>query len=293
MKSVISHKIDLLEAFTDDYTWRKNLFEQYISKAKQEFKFLYFLYRDSLALLEKENMLKLDHTNSSKKYFKYGLNSISEFCRLAHFPDEKKEAKIDESEEFIIKVQDTSELKGIRTPIQLARIARNKQKENIIASVPLELLSLNKNINFNQSYINHLTKLEIEFSLTGSFNDNIYTQLLDIYEKNEQFIQAKVDRLTNHTLYYIHPYVKAFKSLTDNNEAEFNQNLIKALEAHKAVWSQKKALNRGGTPLCRENEGFLSWGCTALAAIAYDKGWQLEVESDYMPPFMVDGSINQ
>lgn len=88
-------------------------------------------------------------------------------------------------------------------------------------------------------------------------------------------------------------FLIALKSLVDDNEAEFNQNLIKAIKAHQEVWSQKKALNRGGTPLCRSNEGFLSWECTALAAMAYDKGWKLEVESDYMPSFMVDGSINK
>ncbi len=88
-------------------------------------------------------------------------------------------------------------------------------------------------------------------------------------------------------------FLIALKSLVADNEAEFNQNLIKAIKAHQEVWSQKKALNRGGTPLCRSNEGFLSWECTALAAMAYDKSWKLEVESDYMPSFMVDGSINK
>ena len=292
MKLISIHPIDKPEVIDFNYDRINNDYEEYIDLCKKQFHYFFYVFKDSLELMQM-SVVKKNNAAFQKKWLEYGLNSISEFCRLAHFPGEKKEARIDESGFFNTIVQDTSELKGIRVPLQLARIARDKQKEKIIASVPLELLSLNKNLNFNQSYINHLTKLEIEFSISGNFNDIIYTQLLDIYENNTEFIQAKVDSIKNHTLFYIHPYVKAFKSLSDNNEAEFNQKLIKALEAHKAVWSQKKALNRGGTPLCRENEGFLSWGCTALAAIAYDKGWKLEVESDYMPPFMVDGSINQ
>jgi len=292
MEKIDLHKIDKPEAVTMYYDSIKDYFEDNILGCKRKFGYFYHTYKESSQLLQVSVVEKLE-ISQQKYWFTYGLNCISEFCRLAHFPNEVKEAQIDESGLFSIKVEGLGELEGVRKPIQFARIARDKEKEKIIANVPLNLLNLDRNLTFNHEYINILTKLEIEYSLTGNFNCDYYESLIDIYNKNQYSIQAKISVDTNQTLYYIHPYVIAFKSLTDDNEAEFNQNLIKAIKAHQEVWSQKKALNRGGTPLCRSNEGFLSWDCTALAAMAHDKGWKLEVESDYMPSFMVDGSINK
>lgn len=292
MENINLHKVDLPEVIKENFDWLNEKLFKSINKSKEMFRFLFYVYRDSSELLQM-SVLEKPELSQQKFWLTYGLNCISEFCRLAHFSNEVKEAQIDESGLFPIKVESLGELQGVRKPIQLARIARDKEKEKIIANVPLDLLNLDRNLTFNHEYINILTKLEIEYSLTASFNCEYYESLVDIYNKNQYSIQAKISVDTNQTLYYIHPYVIAFKSLADDNEAEFNQNLIKAIQAHKEVWSQKKALNRGGTPLCRENEGFLSWDCTALAAMAHDKGWKLEVESDYMPSFMVDGSINK
>jgi len=292
MKKIELHKIDNPEVIRDDYEWRGNKFERYIPKTKESFRFLFYVFKDSLELLQM-SVAEKPELSIQKHWFTYGLNCISEYCKLVHYPNEEKESQIDDSGNFIIKIDDIHELEGIKKPIQLARISRDKKKEKIIASFPSELLNLDRNLTFNHTYVNILTKLEIEYSLTGNFNKDYYANLIEIYEKNSHNIQAKISSGYNNTLFYIHPYVIAFNSLANNNEIEFNQNLIKALEAHKEVWSQKKALNKGGTPLCRENEGFLSWDCTALAAMAYDKGWKLEVESDYMPSFMVNGSINK
>jgi hypothetical protein len=291
MEKIDLHKIDAPEVINSNFIRRQKRYPENLEDAKKIFGFLFHVYKDFSELLQM-SVLEKPELSLQKHWFTYSLNCISEFCRLAHFPDQTKEAQIDESGSFSIKVESLGELEGVRKPIQLARIARNKDKEKIIAGVPLDLLKLDRNLTFNHVYINVLTRLEIEYSLTGNFNNEYYESLVDVYNKNKYSIQAKISSDTNQTLHYIHPYVIAFKSLADNNEAELNQNLIKAIQAHKEVWSQKKALNRGGTPLCRENEGFLSWGCTALAAMAHDKGWKPEVESDYMPAFMINGSIN-
>lgn len=292
MENINLHKVDLPDVIKENFDWLNEKLYKSINKSKEMFRFLFYVYRDSSELLQM-SVLEKPELSQQKYWFTYGLNCISEFCRLAHFPNEIKDAQIDESVFFPIKVESLGELQGVRKPIQLARIARDKEKEKIIANVPLELLNLDRNLTFSHVYRNILTRLEIEYSLTGNFNNEYYQNLVSIYDKNAGDIQSKISLNTNHTLYYIHPYVIAFKSLVDNNKQEFNQNLIKAIRAHKEVWSQKKALNKGGTPLCRSNEGFLSWGCTALAAMAHDKGWKLEVESDYIPVFMVDGSINK
>lgn len=292
MEKIDLHKIDAPEVINSNFMRRQKRYPDNLNEIKESFRFLFYAYRDSTELLQM-SVLEKPELSQQKYWFTYGLNCISEFCRLAHFPDEIKEAQIDDSGLFPIKVEGLGELRDVSKPIQLARIARDKEKEKAIASVPLHLLDLEGGTTFNNKYAKISTKLEIEYSLTNNFNHELYESLVDIYNKNADDIQAKIGLGTSHILYYIHPYIIAFKSLADDNEAEFNQNLIKAIKAHKEVWSQKKALNRGGTPLCRENEGFLSWDCTVLAAMAHDKGWKIEVESDYMPGFMIDGSINK
>lgn len=292
MENINLHKVDLPDVIKENYDWLNGKLHKSINKSKEMFRFLFYVYRDSSELLQMA-FLEKPELSLQKYLFTYSLNCISEFCRLAHFPNEIREAQIDEDGSFSIKVESLGELRDVSKPLQLARIARDKERENIIASVPLHLLDLEGGTTFNNKYAKILAKLEIEYSLTKNFNKEYYESLVDIYNKNLDDIQAKISSGKSHILYYIHPYVIAFKSLVDDNEADFNQNLIKAIHAHKEVWSQKKALNRGGTPLCRENEGFLSWDCTALATMAHDKGWKLEVESDYMPSFMIDGSINK
>lgn len=236
MEKINLHKIDKPEALKMFYDSIKDYFEDNISGCKRKFSYFYYTFKESTELIEM-SVLEKPELSQQKYWFTYGLSCISEFCRLAHFSNEIKDAQIDESGFFPIKVESLGELQAVRKPIQLARIARDKEKEKIIANVPLDLLNLDRNLTFNHEYINILTKLEIEYSLTGNFNCEYYESLVDIYNKNQYSIQAKISSGTNQTLYYIHPYVIALKSLADDNEVEFNQNLINAIEAHKEVWS--------------------------------------------------------
>jgi hypothetical protein len=210
---------------------------------------------------------------------------------LAHFPNEVKEAQIDESGVFSIKVEETNQHINILKALSMATIARDKEKQKIIADSPLYLWEMKEENLNNGNFVTCFLLLLKEYYSNKTFNE-------ELFEKSQQYVilnksEIGPDIKQKFWIYYMNEFLIALKSLVADNEAEFNQNLIKAIKAHQEVWSQKKALNRGGTPLCRENEGFLSWNCTALAAMAYDKGWKLEVESDYIPGFMVDGSINK
>ena len=67
--------------------------------------------------------------------------------------------------------------------------------------------------------------------------------------------------------------------LLENDGAAFNQALVKALEFHKKHWDKKKFKN--------VSRGFLALGPLALASIAYERGINIEVESDYIPEYIV------
>lgn len=290
MENINLHKVDLPDVIKENYDWLNGKLHKSINKSKEMFRFLFYVYRDSSELLQM-SVLEKPEVSQQKYWFTYGLNCISEFCRLAHFPGEVKEAQIDESGLFPIKVEETNQHINILRALFMATIARDEEKQKIIASSPLYLWEMKEENQNKGNFVTCFLLLMKEYYTNKTFNE-------ELFEKSQQDLismksEIGPDVKQKFWIYYMNKFLIAFKSLVDDNEAEFNQNLIKAIQAHKEVWSQKKALNRGGTPLCRENEGFLSWDCTALAAMAHDKGWKLEVESDYMPSFMVDGSINK
>ena len=290
MEKINLHKVDLPDVIKENYDWLDKKLYKSINKSKEAFRFLFYVYKDSSELLQM-SVLEKPELSQQKYWFTYGLNCIGEFCRLAHFPNEVEEAQIDESGVFSIKVEETNQHINILKALSMATIARDKEKQKIIADSPLYLWEMKEENLNNGNFVTCFLLLMKEYYSNKTFNE-------ELFEKSQQYVilnksEIGPDIKQKFWIYYMNEFLIALKSLAADNEAEFNQNLIKAIKAHQEVWSQKKALNRGGTSLCRSNEGFLSWDCTALAAMAYDKGWKLEVESDYMPGFMVDGSINK
>lgn len=56
----------------------------------------------------------------------------------------------------------------------------------------------------------------------------------------------------------------------------FNQALVEALEIHKVYWTASEKQERSVA-------GYLALGPLAIACLAYDLGFPIEVESDYLP----------
>ncbi|SHG19697.1 Immunity protein 49 [Chryseobacterium arachidis] len=289
-KHIYLHKVDHPEIIESNFEWIQEKFEHALEKSKGKFRFLYYLFRDAQQLLQM-SVLQTKSMEEQRNWFRYGLNSISEFCRLIHFKEETKEATIDDSGTFEITVEPSGEYVDVITALYWAIIARDAEKQKIIANSPIKNWIYREEDWDKNTFGTCFLRLIKEYYLTGNFNTSLYDIAQADLEKYKSSLGPDVKQKFG--WYLRSRFLNAFKSLIDNNETEFNFNFALAIQSHKEVWSQKKALNRGGTPLCRENEGFLSWDCTALAAMAFDKGWKLEISSDYVPQFMVDGSINQ
>lgn len=289
-KHIALHKVDHPEIIADNFEWLKEKFDRSVEKSKQTFRFLLFAFRDAKELVQM-SVLQQPALETQQKWFRYGLNSFSEFARLIHFEGATKEAVIDEKGPFEILVEPCGEYGSVMPALLWAVIARDTEKQKIIANSPIKNWIYNADDWDKKSFVTSYLRLMQAYFLTGNFSNTLYEEVQIDVEKYTSSIGPDVKQKFG--IYQISRFLNAFKSLVENNEAEFHHNYVLALQAHKEVWSQKKALNRGGTPLCREDDGFFSWGCTALAAMAYDKGWQLELTSDYVPQFMVDGSINR
>ncbi|MFD8826973.1 immunity 49 family protein [Streptomyces sp. NPDC059605] len=80
----------------------------------------------------------------------------------------------------------------------------------------------------------------------------------------------------------LYPPINLFHQFFRKDHAGFDQALVEALELHKAYW---------GTPeRSADIAGFLALGPLAVACLAYDAGFPVEVESEYLPVRLLDRS---
>lgn len=78
------------------------------------------------------------------------------------------------------------------------------------------------------------------------------------------------------------PAMKLLYNIAANEPDKFNENLAEAVELHRRFWTAND--ERASNP-----DGFLALPLTALAAVAYDNGIQIDVSSDYLPRNFVTG----
>ena len=89
----------------------------------------------------------------------------------------------------------------------------------------------------------------------------------------EGYVEIMLDRDT--------PEMDVWAAYLANDRTQFNEALRRALELwKKSVSSQTKNIYT-----------LINYPLTGLAAMAYDRGWELTVSSDYMPEWMIKGEF--
>ena len=68
--------------------------------------------------------------------------------------------------------------------------------------------------------------------------------------------------------------------LATGHSADFQTALVAALEAHKKFWGTKAK--------SQDLEGWLAWGPLALCCLARDRGLPVNVESEYLLPYLIE-----
>jgi hypothetical protein len=75
----------------------------------------------------------------------------------------------------------------------------------------------------------------------------------------------------------------ALERLVRNDSAAFMEALSAALVAHAQFWSSVEQ--------AEFHDGWVAWGATALACLARDRGWPIEVTSGYLPAVVVENTV--
>ncbi|MER6070922.1 immunity 49 family protein [Streptomyces sp. NPDC001852] len=79
------------------------------------------------------------------------------------------------------------------------------------------------------------------------------------------------------------PVVDLLHRFITSDHERFNQSLANALTLHKQYWTR----DEGRT---RDARGLVAVGPLAMACLAHDGGFPIEVESDYLPKHLVKGT---
>ncbi|WP_395103434.1 immunity 49 family protein [Actinomadura sp. SCN-SB] len=78
------------------------------------------------------------------------------------------------------------------------------------------------------------------------------------------------------------PRMKMFKAIVENDEAAFNGALFEALELHRAYWTRDSERAANST-------SYIALEPLALACLARELGFTIDVQSAYIPEALLDG----
>jgi hypothetical protein len=79
----------------------------------------------------------------------------------------------------------------------------------------------------------------------------------------------------------VYPLINLFYRFLRQDPEQFNTELAKALQWHKEYWTRDEERATSST-------GLVALGPLAITCLAYDAGFPIEVESEYLPKYLLD-----
>ncbi len=80
------------------------------------------------------------------------------------------------------------------------------------------------------------------------------------------------------------PLLDLCDCLMEGREDSWSDALLKALEKHRIFWSSSNNAD--------DSFGFLALDIAAMCVLAYDRGWRMDMESEYIPKFLIKGGCS-
>lgn len=158
----------------------------------------------------------------------------------------------------------------------LNSLCRSTDNLDILCGVPLDVLrgSSTQGPDFRDAFTDAIQRF-----WTG--REGVVDLLIEAMEKTDpdKYRLLKPEWVLHFDVPQIHLF-----SLVVSEDPEAAAGLAKALELHKGYWS--KTEDRRMDP-----DGFLAINLLGLAAMAYDRNIPFDVDSEYLPMSLVDGSF--
>ncbi len=126
---------------------------------------------------------------------------------------------------------------------------------------------------FNVHHRNLLAGLESEEKKANLYTFNLGYKYLSALKKKE----AAPFRL----------YYSLWEHIIKEEQGRFNEQLVKSIEEHQSLWkSHRSAPDLGNDPAGHRNVYL-----TGIMAYAREKGFTINISSDYTPSYLVEGNI--
>ncbi|MEU4083007.1 immunity 49 family protein [Streptomyces aureus] len=162
------------------------------------------------------------------------------------------------------------------TSFYLAVICRDNARVDRLAQVPVALLRESGAVfdEYIYSWVETLQGLVSGRADVGS-------SLEAAFHGTDPEVAHVADKET--LLKILYPPVNLFYRLVKPDPGEFNEALTDALTWHKEYWTDNEARSLS-------SDGLVALGPLALACMAFDNGFPIEVESEYLPRFLLQGN---
>ncbi|KPI00665.1 hypothetical protein OK074_5758 [Actinobacteria bacterium OK074] len=160
------------------------------------------------------------------------------------------------------------------TAFYLALVCRERQRLTELSDVPIALLRESGAV-FDEYIYDWIDTLQTYWKQGPALGDKLVAA---IDGTNPEVLHAADRSLMLRVLY---PPLNLFYRLVQGNGERFNVELVKALEWHKEYWTADEST-------AAQVSGLVALGPLAMACLAYDSGIPIEVESGYIPKYLLE-----
>lgn len=158
----------------------------------------------------------------------------------------------------------------------LALICRDRDRAEALCRVPISLLRA-AGAEFDEYVYDWVDSLQTYWLLRPGLVGKLTATIEGTHTEVARIAGRELmTRILYHPINLFHRYLR-------EDHVGFNEALAQALEMHKEYWSAND--QRAGDPT-----GFVALGPLAIASLAYDAGFPVEVESEYLPRCLLERS---
>ena len=161
------------------------------------------------------------------------------------------------------------------TAFWLACVCRERQRTNDLCQVPVSLLR--EAGGFEEYMYAWVDALQAYWLRQPDLGD----KLLAAVDATDPDVLRPASRSAVLNLMY--PPMNLLTQLVRGDQDKFNTELAKTIEWHKDYWTRDEER-------ARDSDGLIALGPLAIASLARDSGFTIDVDSPYLPKYLLDGS---
>ncbi|MGW2256157.1 immunity 49 family protein [Kitasatospora sp. NPDC001660] len=155
----------------------------------------------------------------------------------------------------------------------LAVICREDERINQLAQIPVEFIRAS-GMEFDDYVYDWIRALQLAWSGDPQLWDPLVAAVRGTAPENARIASTEL------MLKILYPPLELFQLYLRRETESFNQTLVNALTWHKEYWTANEARSLSAA-------GLVALAPLAMACLAYDADMPIEVESEYLPHYLV------